>query len=79
MILEIKNAKLPLFRFEYHPQTGKVYWMRRPLRAGEQVQAFVLAEHCDTEARAFGFVQTWCRGYHEGLQADRQVLAGEST
>jgi hypothetical protein len=62
VIRVIQNAAMPQFRFEWHPETGKVYWMSRPV-PGQSVQAFVLAEHCDTEGRAFGFVQTFCRGY----------------
>ena len=53
--------------FEYHPTTGKVY-MIDPTRMnadGKHI-AEVIAEHCDTDGRAFGFVQTYCRGYRAG-------------
>jgi hypothetical protein len=68
MIHVIHNPNLPQFRFEWHPETKKVYWMRvpRPDEPTITVQAFVLAEHCEHHAGAFGAVQTWCRGFREG-------------
>lgn len=52
--------------FEYHSQIGKVYKIDKSRKIGEKYPAEVIAEHCDTEARAFGFVQTWCRGFRAG-------------
>ena len=68
-IVVIKNANLPQFRFEWHPQTRKVYVMPMPTAEGQRIEADVLAEHADNHAQAFGFVQTWSRGYHAGRKA----------
>jgi hypothetical protein len=65
MIKVIQNPKLPQFRFEWHPETKKVWWLEIP-KEGKIAQAYVLAEHVDNEALAFGFVQSWCRGYYRG-------------
>lgn len=58
-VLAIKSPTPDLahLRFEWHPRTGKVYWMVPPtpereagcLRRGERpvVTAEVLAEHCE--------------------------------
>jgi hypothetical protein len=72
MIKVIKNVNFPQFRFEYHPEIGKVYVMPTPT-PGAKLVAEVIAEHCDTEGRAFGFVQTWCRGYREGQKSPTLV------
>lgn len=63
MIQHIRSPLTPEYRFEYHPETGKVYLIRvgRTPEVGE-----VIAEHCDTHGRAFGFVQTYLRGLDEG-------------
>lgn len=60
MIAHFDNPRVPQFHFEWHPETKKVYVIRLgvvPL-VGE-----VIAEHADTHGQAYGFVQTWCRGY----------------
>ncbi len=75
MILHIKRPDVPEFRFEYHPRTGKVYLIQTPSYSGQTVQAHVLAEHCDTQGRAIGFVQTFCRGYREGQKVASLVTA----
>ena len=70
----INNPNLPQFRFEYHPETKKVYWMPSPTGvANERIEAFVLAEHCGDQGTAFGFVQTFCRGYKVGRK-DAELL-----
>ena len=63
MIQHIRTPEFPQWRFEYHPQTQKVYLIRvgRKPEVGE-----VIAEHCDTHGRAIGFVQTFLRGVKEG-------------
>jgi hypothetical protein len=76
MIQVIRNAALPAFRFEWHPQTRKVYLIRLPAEGEQrrfaesgvmpQLDAEVIAEHADTHAQAFGAVQTWSRGYKAG-------------
>jgi hypothetical protein len=62
-ILHIKQPSFPQYRFEWHPQSRKVYLIRVgavPL-IGE-----VLAEHAETHAAAYNFVQTFLRGFREG-------------
>lgn len=82
----------PQFYFEWHPATGKVYIGAVPGQFHEEVfvpgdfghmQLKILAEHCDTHARFFGFVQTYLRGYRQGdadrvfkLQQQRQRVVG---
>lgn len=60
----IQQPKFPQFRFEWHTQKRKLYLIRlnnKPL-IGE-----IMAEHVDTHGQAYNFVQTWLRGYKEGL------------
>jgi hypothetical protein len=77
-IEHIRDPKHPQFRFEWHPNTEKVYIVQNPgkFEDGEWVPdygfagscpAFILAEHCEHHARFFGFVQTYLRGYKQGL------------
>lgn len=78
-IANFSDSAIPGYRFEWHPEIQKVYIV--PLPTPEQdaaaasrgervkVQAWVLAEHCDTHAMAYGYVQTWCRGYKAGRGA----------
>jgi hypothetical protein len=87
MIQKIKQPNYPQFLFEYHEEIGKVYiiglpgkWIDRefvPAVTGE-AKAFVLAEHCDTHARAFGFVQSYLRGYKQGLVDESLLAKGEA-
>lgn len=63
----IKQPAFPQWRFEWHPQSRKVYLVRlgrKPL-VGE-----VIAEHAETHAAGYGAVQTWLRGYREGRTPD---------
>jgi hypothetical protein len=63
MVLHIKQPNYPQYRFEYHPQSRKVYLIRlgtTPL-IGE-----ILAEHAETHGAAYNFVQTFLRGFREG-------------
>jgi hypothetical protein len=62
-IIHIRSPMTPEYRFEYHPETGKVYVVRVGVKpeVGD-----VIAEHCDTHARGIGFVQTYLRGIEEG-------------
>lgn len=62
-ICHIQQPNFPQYRFEWHPQSRKVYLIRMgttPL-FGE-----ILAEHAETHAAAFNFVQTFLRGFREG-------------
>lgn len=66
-VLHIKQPNYPQFRFEWHPGTRKVYLIRvgaKPL-VGEK-----LAEHAETHGEAYAYVQTFLRGYREGLTPD---------
>ena len=70
-IYKIKQPLFPQYHFEWHSQTGKVYVInlsKTIKRNGEDAhEANVLAEHCTDHGTAFNFVQTWLRGYREGL------------
>jgi hypothetical protein len=73
MVKTIKAANFPDFFFEYHPVIGKVYLVDKtkilPNPENPTVpkyEAEVIAEHVDTEGRAFGFVQTYLRGFQRG-------------
>lgn len=86
-ILKIRDPNFPQFEFEWHQRVGKVYVLGLPGRFEDRqfvaaqsgtARAFVLAEHCDTHARFFGFVQTYLRGYRQGL-ADEPRLSRGST
>lgn len=61
--LHIKQPNFPQYRFEWHPQSRKVYLIRlgRTPLIGE-----VIAEHAETHGHAFNFVQTFLRGFREG-------------
>jgi hypothetical protein len=74
-IRKIGAPGFPRFVFEYHPQIGKVFMVdtSRPiLKADDKnpdvptYEGEVIAEHVDTEARAYGFVQTYLRGFRRG-------------
>ena len=63
MCMHIKQPQFPQYRFEWHPQSRKVYLIRlgRTPLVGE-----VIAEHAETHGHAFNFVQTFLRGLREG-------------
>lgn len=75
--LHIKQPNFPQFRFEWHPQKRKVYLVRLGrmvdgvlvAREGPLIGE-ILAEHAETHADAFNFVQTWLRGFREGQTPD---------
>lgn len=87
-IEKIRQPGFPQFLFEWHPTTEKVFVIGLPGRfidrefvadiAG-QARGFVLAEHCDTHARFIGFVQTYIRGYKQGLADEALMAKGESS
>lgn len=62
-IYHIKQPAFPQYRFEWHPQSRKVYLIRtgRTPLVGE-----ILAEHAETHGAAYNFVQTFLRGFREG-------------
>lgn len=63
MIKHIRSAKFPQLRFEYHPETKRVYFIRVGVapEVGE-----VVAENVDSEGAAQVAVLVWLRGYREG-------------
>jgi hypothetical protein len=68
-IANFSDPAVPGYRFEWHPGAQKVYLVPPPPDDGRSVllpRAWVLAEHCETHARAYSFVQTWCRGFKAG-------------
>lgn len=89
-VVKIANPHFPNFLFEWHTQgekreaDGEVYVIAIPGRFVDGVfvrdlgthkaMGFKLAEHCDSHARFIGFVQTYLRGYKQGL-ADAKLLA----
>lgn len=86
-IQKTRDSNFPQFLFEWHELTGKVYVIGLPGRFEDRVfvpatcgqaRAFVLAEHCDTHGRFFGFVQTYLRGYRQGAADEKLKSAGES-
>lgn len=73
--VKIKQPNFPQFHFEWHPGTRKVYLARLGTVDAEgkfvpavnrRVIAEILAEHAETHAHAYNFVQTFLRGYREG-------------
>lgn len=74
LVYHIKQPNFPQYRFEWHPQSRKVYLIRlgaTPL-IGE-----ILAEHAETHGDAFNFVQTFLRGFREGqLPTPKHHLEG---
>ncbi len=71
-IYHFRDPRLPQFAFEWHPRTQKVYRIDYPgAWVGDvfleppsgTARGHVIAEHALTHAMAFGFVQTFCRGY----------------
>lgn len=65
---------------------GKVYVIELPGRYVDRefvpaergtARATILAEHCDTHGRFLGFVQTYLRGYRQGLQDEALLAKGE--
>lgn len=66
-ILHIKQPSFPQFRFEWHPQSRKVYLIRT---GAAPVIAEKLAEHAETHAEAYAYVQTFLRGFREGQAPD---------
>ena len=87
-ILHTRDPKFPSFEFEWHTQIGKVYVIGLPGRFIDRefvpqttpgnARAFCLSEHCDTHARFLGFVQTYLRGYRQGLQDEQTMAKGEA-
>lgn len=68
-ILHIKTPTFPQFRFEWHPETRRVYLMRENVKPliGEPI-AFEITTHGD----AFNAVQIYLRGYRQAkLELDQ--------
>lgn len=62
MIYNVKIPSLPQFRFEWHHETRKVYYVRLGTvpEVGE-----ILAHDIDNRGAATNAVLIWCRGYRE--------------
>lgn len=64
------------FEFEWHPQSRKLYFHRLSSVEGGEAPGEIkrhweiIAEHVEHHAMAYGFVQTFCRGWREGLNPD---------
>ena len=72
-VMHIKIPQFPQYRFEWHPQARKVYLTRLGRMVDGVLVASdgplvgeVMAEHAETHGQAYGFVQTWLRGFREG-------------
>jgi len=87
LIHKIRQPSLPQFVFEWHREVGKVYAILLPGKfidrqfvpdINGRAQAFVLAEHCDTHGRFYGFVQSYLRGYKQGMTDEALLSKGES-
>lgn len=64
-IPKFKFPMFPNFVFEYHEGVGKIFLIdlaSKPTDDGKYI-AEVIAEHVDTHGRAYGFVQTYLRGF----------------
>lgn len=72
LVKSIKMVGFPQFVFEYHAQVGKVYVVEAKAErdAEGKIPAAVLAEHVTDEGQAFGFVQTFLRGYRRGARGE---------
>ena len=71
-VYHFSDTRLPQFGFEWHPRSQKVYRIDYPGAwvdgvflepASGTARGHVIAEHAMTHAMAYGFVQTFCRGY----------------
>lgn len=75
-ILHLQQPAFPHLRFEWHPQSRKVYLVRLgridqergfvPIDPKTPMVGEIIAEHAETHGAAFTFVQTFLRGYREG-------------
>lgn len=76
LVKSIKMVGFPQFVFEYHPSAGedggKVYVVEAKAARNEkgEIPAAVLAEHVYNEGQAYGFVQTFLRGYRRGARGE---------
>lgn len=66
------------YLFEWHPTTKKVWVINVAKTVNHKGQlrhpAEIIAEFCEDHGRAFGFVQTWCRGFREGQVSPAHLL-----
>lgn len=72
LVKSVKMTGFPQFVFEYHPQVGKVIvvYVDKPRCADGTAPAAVVAEHVADDGQAFGFVQTFLRGYRLGKSGE---------
>ena len=61
--VKIKVKEMPFMMFEWHPGIQKVYVMRIDDLTAKSTKADIIAEHVVNQAQAYGFVQTYLRGY----------------
>ncbi len=64
-IVHIQAKTFPNFRFEWHPEVEKVYYIDLVNAPGV---GQCLSEHSEDYGRAFGHVQTFLRGYQLGAK-----------
>ena len=77
-IYPISSPVYPQFGFEWHEATQKVWmlpipgqWIDGVFERDEnlnRIQAVCIAEHAEDHGKAFGFVQTWLRGFRRGCE-----------
>jgi hypothetical protein len=82
--------EFPMFLFEWHEHTQKVYVIGLPgrweggefvlaqVQEGKNIQGMCLAEHCAHHARFYGFVQTFLRGYRQGVADAKAALESKN-
>lgn len=76
LVKQIAQPLYPEFRFEWHPQIGKVYCieMQMPKTEKGEYHAGIIGEHCENEGRAYGAVQSFLRGYRRGKRNEIVAL-----
>lgn len=77
LVQQIKMLDFPEFRFEWHPQVQKVLLIEIGKGKGADgcYGGQVIAEHCEDRGKAFGFVQTFLRGYRRGKSGGADIVA----
>lgn len=66
-VWNLSNPRLPQYRFEWHPQTRRVYLARLNARP---VVGEVIAFNIETHGDAINAVNIWTRGFNEGRAPD---------
>jgi hypothetical protein len=63
-VLHIKQPNFPHLRFEYHPETKRVYLIRLTV---QPLIGDLIAQNVPDHGSAINTVNVWLRGYREGL------------